>query len=410
MKSSVHERGFAAISVATIVMGILAGITATGTLLFVGEARIARNTEQSLLAFYAAEAGIEDALLRLEKGMSWSSPYAFSFGEGEVEVLISDIAAGARVITAEGIFADRVRKIEIVYELSTVTPGFFYGAQVGGGGLRMDNQSKVVGNVFSNGDAQLIGSAQVTDTILIAGIGKKLSGGVVGGNARADVCENAEVAGTLHANTVLACTSGSLTTEGLPVEPVSLPILDSEIETWKEDAAAGGTIGSYSRSTGTHILGPVKIEGDLIIQNTATLVVAGTLWVTGEITISNSARVRLDSSYGTMSGVIVGDALLTLQNSSVSSGSGAPGSYLMYVSASSANPAMIMKNSARADILYSNTGWVEIQNNTEMRSITGYGIHVKNNAELTYEIGLEDAVFTSGPAAGWTVVSWREVE
>ena len=126
--------------------------------------------------------------------------------------------------------------------------------------------------------------------------------------------------------------------------------------------------------------------------------------------INPQARIRLDSSYGSMSGMIIGDGLITIEGGPISSGSGAAGSYLMYVSTSSANPAIIMGQSSQVDILYSNIGWILINNNTSMRSVNAYGIRVKNNATLTYEIGLANSFFTSGPGAGWHVSGWKEIE
>ncbi len=378
------------------------------SLLIFQSQKVAANTIKSTQSYFIAESGVEDSLLRLGKGWNTPASYSLAVAEATAEVTISSISAGSRTIASEGNSSSHFRKIEVVYQLSGAKPGFFYGAQVGEGGLRMDNSSRVVGNVYSNGNAQLTGTAQITDTISVAGTGKKISGGEVLGDAYSDICENTEIGGTLHANTQSNCSYSSFTSDGLPIDPLSLPIPNSQIEEWKNEAAAGGTIGSFNKSSGTHILGPVKIEGDLIVQNTAQLVITGTLWVTGNIDIKNSAQVRLDPSYGSTSGVIVASGLITLQNSSISSGSGSAGSYLMYISTSSADPAVIVKNFAIVDVLYSNTGWVAIENNTDMRSVNSYGIHVKNSAELTYEIGLADALFTSGPAAGWTVTSWQE--
>lgn len=413
-KITFPSQGFAALYLVLMVLVVILSIAMSLTLLNFSEQRIILNITESAQAYFAAESGVEDALLRLKKGWSTTVP-TLQVGNATINVTISPIFAGARTVTSNGNSAGRIRKAEAVYQLEGDTPGFFYGAQVGDGGLRMENSSKVVGNVFSNGNAQLTGTAKITNTIQIAGGGNKISGGYVDGDAYVDICENnTQIAGTLHANTPGNCDYGSLTTSGLPIDPIPLPIPNSQIDEWKAEAAAGGTMGSFDRTNGIHTLGPVKIAGDLTIQNTAQLVVAGTIWVTGNIDIKNSGQVRLHSSYGSTSGIIVaGDGptggLITLQNSSVSSGSGQAGSYLMYISTSSADPAIVIENFAKVDILYSNTGWVAIENDTDMRSVNAYGIHVQNNAELTYEIGLENAFFTSGPSAGWTVTSWKEI-
>ena len=405
------QKGFTAIIVAFLVLLVMFGIAASLIILSVGQTKIATTLAQSNRAYYVAEAGIEDILLRLNEGMQYSSPYSFSLEGVTVEVTVSDLSGASKTITAEGNSNNRIRKVEVVYELSGSNPGFFYGAQVGDGGLLMKNRSKVIGNVFSNGNAKLEGpESEITNTISVANVGNKIFGeGKVSENVFADRCEDIRVTGVLHANNVSGCAYGSLTNSGLPVNPISLPIPDSQIQEWKDDAEVGGIIGSFTRNSGISYLGPVKIEGNLTIQNTAKLVITGTILVTGTINMKNSAQVSLDSSYGSSSGIIIGESIITLENSSTSSGSGSPGSYLMYISTSSANPAIIIKNFARVDILYSNSGWVEINNNTSMKSIYAYGITVQNEATLKYEIGLANAFFVSGPSAGWVVKSWREV-
>ena len=112
--------------------------------------------------------------------------------------------------------------------------------------------------------------------------------------------------------------------------------------------------------------------------------------------------------------MIIADGIITLENSSVSSGSGQAGSYLMYLSTypgiPSPSAAMILKNFAKSDILYTTNGFVEFENNADLREVTAYGLRLKNSAELTYELGLQSTAFTSGPGGGWVVTSWKEIE
>jgi len=406
------QKGFAALFITIIILAIIFAIAMPLIILVLGQQRIIINLTNSNQAYFTAEAGIEDALLRLKKGMKRDSSYSFTVENATVEINISDVIAWARTITATGNAANRFRKVQVVYELSAFAPGFYYGAQVGEGGLLMEGKSEVVGNVFSNGNVHLNHpNSEVTETIIVAGAGKELFGkGKVRNSAYVDVCRDVEVEGMLFANTVSGCSYGSLEILEPLIDPIPLPIDDSEIEKWKNDAADGGTIGSYSRSSGTHYLGPVKIDGNLIIDG-AELIITGTIWVTGNITIRNpSTRVRLSPSYESSSGVIIGNGLIILREGSVSSGSGSPGSYLMYISTSSANPAINIQQDTKADILYSNTGWVKIEQASNMRSVNAYGVHVANNTGLIYEIGLANSFFTSGPGAGWTVTSWREIE
>lgn len=276
----------------------------------------------------------------------------------------------------------------------------------------MENLSKVIGNVFSNGNIVVTsGTAEITETATVAGVGGSISGGTAK-HAFADTCEGSAIAQELHANTPGDCTYGSYIVLGTPPDPVPLPISDEEIQQWKNDAQVGGVLnGDYVLDgSDAATLGPTKIAGNLKIQNSAVLTLSGTLWVTGNVNVKNEGRVKLASSYGETSGVIVADGTITLENNSISEGSGNPSSYLIYLSTNSANPALMIKNNAIADILYTSQGWIEVQNNTQLVEVTGYGIHLKNNAVIQYEAGLQNARFTSGPGASWELTSWKEVE
>jgi len=150
----------------------------------------------------------------------------------------------------------------------------------------------------------------------------------------------------------------------------------------------------------------------MTIEGGATLTVTGTIFVTGEIKIQNNfTRVRLDLAYGSTSGVIISDDLITLQDGTVAEGSGQPGRYLMYLSTSSLTPALIVQNAGTtADIVYTSNGEIRIQDAPNLREIIGYRLHLQNNADITYEVGLASSVFTSGPGGGWVVTSWKEIE
>lgn len=407
-----REQGFSALYVSVLVVFLTLSIGASIFLLTSTSQRIVTNARVSLQSLYTAESGIEDALLRLTKGTNWINPLLVPFTSGQAQTTISDLIGGSRTVLATGTVASRTRKVQAVYAIDSSTPSFFYGAHIGTGGLVMDNLSKVVGNVFSNGGIQASSGTQITGTATVAGA-NTMSNASIGQDAYVQSCVNSSVGGTLHAETQSGCTFGSFTTSGIPVSPAPLPISQAQIDQWKQDALAGGVLsGNYELSgTQSATLGPKKIEGNLMLQTSAQLTLTGTLWVTGTIDVKNSAQVRLAASYGTLSGVLVNDGTVMLQNNSISSGSGQQGSYLMYLSTSSLLPeAITIKNNAAADVLYTSQGGIAVENNFQLREVTGKSIHLKNSATITHEIGLQNATFVSGPAGGWRVMSWKERE
>jgi len=103
-----------------------------------------------------------------------------------------------------------------------------------------------------------------------------------------------------------------------------------------------------------------------------------------------------------------------LDDDSDSSGSGAVGSYLMYLStylsASSLDPAITAGDDIIADIVYAGSGWIDIFDDVDFRQVTGHGVRLRDDVTLEYNLGLVNAAFTSGPSAGWGVTSWKEIE
>ena len=81
----------------------------------------------------------------------------------------------------------------------------------------------------------------------------------------------------------------------------------------------------------------------------------------------------------------------------------------MYLSTKTGDSALNVKNDANVDIVYTSAGEVVIENNTNLKEVTGYKVHIKNNSILTYESGLTNVNFFSGPSGGWSIVEWKEV-
>jgi len=194
-----------------------------------------------------------------------------------------------------------------------------------------------------------------------------------------------------------------------------LPISDGVIADWKNDAAAGGTYaGNYNLSGfQTANLGPVKIAGNMTISNSARMTVTGTVWVTGNIYLSNTSVTQLDPGYGANSGVIIADGTITVSNSVVIQGSGTAGSYIMLLSDRNATTqtSISVSNGSTAVIYYAGKSWIQFSNTARAKEATAYGITMSNSSTITYESGLANSSFTSGPGGGWIVKrsTWREI-
>ena len=136
------SKGFAALYLVVVLLIIVIGIALAITFTTLQRQRDTYSAFYSDMAYYAAEAGIEDALIRFENGMVWTSPYMLLVGDASVTVTIGDLLAGARTFTAVGEMNSHIRTVQVVYELSGDGVGFFYGAQVGVGGVQMEKNTR----------------------------------------------------------------------------------------------------------------------------------------------------------------------------------------------------------------------------------------------------------------------------
>lgn len=250
--------------------------------------------------------------------------------------------------------------------------------------------------------------------LYIGGVMGLISGVTIGtgtsGNAYAHTVNSSTIRGTNYCQTGTSNNKACNTTLADPVE-VAMPISDQNILDWKDIAAGGGTTtGNYNLNSSSATLGPKKITGNLTVSNNATLTVSGTIWVQGNLDVSNNATVRLATGYGASEGVIIVDGTVSLGNNADFAGSGTSGSYIMVLSTSSSTSAITVGNNAGAVILYAQNGTVNISNNAGAKSVTGYMINLGNNSTITYDSGLTNANFSSGPSGSYNISSWQETQ
>jgi hypothetical protein len=230
------------------------------------------------------------------------------------------------------------------------------------------------------------------------------------GNAYAHTVNNSTIAGTNYCQTGSGNNKACNTSLADPAQ-VAMPISDQNILDWKDEALAGGTYtGNMTISGTTTSLGPKKIVGNLTIQNNSDVTITGTIWVTGNIIFDNNVDTRLSASYGSSEGAIIADGTVSVNNNADFHGSGTSGSYIMVLSTSTSTSAITLGNNAGAVVLYAANGTINVSNNAGATSVNGYAISLSNNAVITFDSGLINANFVSGPSGGWNVNSWKETE
>lgn len=391
-----------------ILIGTVSGLALRG-------AKVAELDYKSRRSYFLSESGSEDAAYRLISGKNLPSWYELALypasGGATTSVSVADVLGGKEILSSASLDTLQ-RAVKSLLKTGTGV-SFHYGVQVGEGGLEMGNGSKIIGDVFSNGNISGGGSSQsrITGTAQAAG-NHSISDIRVGNNAWAQSFSNCIVDGVASYLTGFSgCTASSTEVMSQTTQPQVFPITEAQINSWKADAAAGGTQSSYTLGNGSSgSLGPKKINGDITLGNGAALTLTGTVWVTGTVNVGNNeATIGLAPAYGDLSGVLIVDGKVNLGNKVILQGSGAAGSYLMLLVMTGGDDAIEIGNNATAAIFYAPNGEIEIGNGLSLREVTGYSLEVGNNASVTYESGLANVNFSSGPSGGWQIDYWKEV-
>ncbi len=237
----------------------------------------------------------------------------------------------------------------------------------------------------------------------------------VGGNASANTIENSTIGGTAYCQTGTGNNQPCDTSQGDP-SPQDLPISQANIDQWKQDAQAGGiTTGNFNPTAGAVTLGPQKITGDLILDDIGqTLTVTGTIWVQGNIDIKNNANIKLDPSFGDASGVILTDGWIHIDNNGQFQGSGQANSYILLLSTNNCigipqagcthhDGAIDLHNNVTSAIVYASEGLLHLHNGVAIKEAVAQKLQLEQGANVTYDSGLANIQFSSGPGASWQI-------
>lgn len=270
------QKGFAAFFMTILVLAIMLGLAFSITILVLGGQRISKNIVKSSQAYYIAEAGLEDAIYRIKNNISIISPYTIEVGAATATVSVAT-AGNTKTIVVQGDRNDRIRNIQAVLSLNIDEIDFFFGVQVGEGGLEMDNNSQVIGNVYSNGS--IIGASNTVingDVIIGGGVEESAS-------TRSTVCNQDQIAGQANpeidfAQSFVAPSSDSLAKVSIYLKKVGSPG-DRSIRIVVDDFGSPDdselTSGMLFSSLVTGSYGWV----DVIFSSPASLISGNTYWI-----------------------------------------------------------------------------------------------------------------------------------
>lgn len=410
-------------------------------------------TEQRLSriedARQVAEAGLDKAIFEINAQGSSYSGETFTIGPGTTIITITNNDDGSKTLTSVATVQDQTLTARVKVSSSPTTDhaSFFYAIQVGSGGIKFKNNATVIGNVVSDGSLEGANGASISQSTSVSGTGNSISnltigtdayvhtltGSVVGQDARtigitestigrdayAASINKSTIGRDAYANSITRSSVGGNTYSGsgiTPPTPVPFPLTDEQMDSWETDAAAGGTVPSYTLGNNqSATLGPIKVDGDLVIDNGATLTITGTIWVTGTITIENGATLQLDPGYGATSGIIVASnpnqpsskGKVVIENNVTVNGSGEPTSNILVLSRleGTSDVAIDAANNSSSMTLYAPLGKVVVHNNFIINSVTAYQLELQNNAQIVYNSGIASSEFAAGPGGAWQILS-----
>lgn len=238
------------------------------------------------------------------------------------------------------------------------------------------------------------------------------------GDAWSHEVKNSSVAGNLYCQ--VGSSNGGKECDTSRTDPVqqSWPISEGNIVDWKAEAALGGATSSVSISSGSQAIGPIQINGDLNVTSGSTLNLNGTVYVTGNINVSSNGTVKVNPALSSKGVVLITDGRINSNGGGKFEGSGVAGSYILLVTTStcpsgagcSGNNAVDIDGGAGAVIINAQNGTIGFGGGAQAKQATANKIVLSGNATITYDTGLVNPNFTSGPSGAWNVSSWKEVE
>ncbi len=257
----------------------------------IADRKAAQNLIKSKSSYFTSEAGVEDALYRVKKNKQISNPEITSLNGGTVSVTVNDSGGGEKEIVATGDVSSDTRKIQ-----TSVATGqgydFFYGAQVGEGGLVMNNDSVVqgsggaTGNVYSNGPVTGANGANVTGNLTVA------TSITEDAQARSTVCNQDQIVG--QTNPQIDFAQSFVASDSLPLYKISLDIKkvgspsSPTVRIVNDSSGSPGTNSLASASLASSLVTSSYGWIDITFSSPANLVDGQTYWIVLDTSQDNS--------------------------------------------------------------------------------------------------------------------------
>lgn len=394
-----------------------------------------RTSVASAQALALAEGAVDEAISQLNQNLSYTGETNTPLGAGTFSSTVTAVDASTKQISVTASVPNSAKPIAVKTLTATITisndvVSFHYGIQAGQGGFSLYNSSSITGNVYAGGPVIGAGGNMIYGDVVSSGA----NGLVYGIHATSSIF--AHTIGNAAAATIVDKDAYYVSKTNTTVKGVSnpnsadqpdaaLPIADAQIAEWESQAVAGGTInscdanGNYTVSSSIS-LGPVKIACNLVVKSSAgVLKVTGPIWVAGNMTTQTGPTIKIDPALGSQNVPIIADnpsdqtgsGTISVGQSTVFLGSGAPNSFVFLISQNTSaetggsNVAVAMSQGASALVAYAAHGLLTLSQSVSVKQATGYKISLSQSANVTYDTGLPNTVFASGPGGSWAMAT-----
>lgn len=253
-------------------------------------------------------------------------------------------------------------------------------------------------------------SADLGFNIYMGGVVTSITGSnsaVITGNAYANTINSMIINGGAYYQSITNSTVGSHHPGSVDPPPAVMPISDANLAAWKDEAVGNGTFtGDINGCQATLASG--KYVGNITLTNGCITTMQDPIWITGNLMLDNGAVIRLNSNLGASSGVLIVEGTIKLSNNGQLRGTGASGSYLLGISTFDSRTnnviAIDADNGSSSSILYAPLGSIILKNNANLREVTGWRLFLDNGSTVSYDSGIANLSFTSGPSGEYTPV------
>lgn len=460
-----REKGFVLASL-IITTTLVVAVGAAVASLILNNYGVAKREQFRLGAQLAADAGADRAIAELNNDVSWTG----TTGEVDLhnnngyrttyEISVADGATSRlKVITATGRTyypsTDTTPLVERSYELDARSLGSASGTfsiVTGVGGLILDNSAKIVdGDVYVNGTITMSNTSQIglssnSVNVDVAHFSCPTTGGAsypeqcltgepisISGSAQifGDVCATNQTDGSGMSNGGLD--TGCTDPTPLPLPPHDRATQISNISTTTSDPYY--TLCDSNSATRTWPAG-LKIEGDVVIQKKCEVTIEGDVWITGSLTLRNSAQLivsdtislgganTVDPDYPTI--MVDDEDGIEFHNTSqaVANSSDTGIQFITYWSEASCSPdcadvtgqdlfdssditTIYLEQSAQApsSILYARWSQVDLNNGGDIGALIGQKVQLRNSAAVTFGASVSGGGGSS--TVTWLVENYR---